>query len=97
MRRHIARVKPAVDDHGFGRFGLPPVSGHHHVAARDDFADRLAVRINVLPVFIHHANLDADHRVAGARLHAIFLLSGQSRMCGLTFETVRNGEVSVSP
>ena len=54
-RRHIARVEPAIDDDGAGRLLLAPVAGHHHVAARDDFADALAIGFDVLSILVHDA------------------------------------------
>ncbi|MCG3164048.1 MAG: hypothetical protein JMDDDDMK_05520 [Acidobacteria bacterium] len=69
-------MEPAVNDHGVGGFGLTPVTGHHHVAARYYFADLLAVRSHVLAFVVNDAQFDVEHAVTGARLHSQLLFFG---------------------
>ncbi len=59
-RRHIASVKPAVNDHCISRFRLPPVTGHDDVAARAITSPTCSPSgRDVLARFIHDAEIHA--------------------------------------
>src|SRR5260370_21757119 len=74
-RAHIASMEPSTP-HGFRRrFRLLPVTQHHNVTTRDNFANAFSVVRHVFVVRVYDADLDAGNREAGHGLAGVFLLA----------------------
>ena len=74
-RGHVSGVEPAAAQSFGGGLRLPPVTLHHAVAARDDFADGLAIVRHVLIVGVHDAHFHAGNGESGHRLARVALLA----------------------
>src|ERR1041384_6432534 len=79
----VAAIEPAVRDGSGGSSGGAVITGHDHVAAHDDFTERLTISRHVAAAPVHNAEIArSDQFDALARFNDAALAGTQAGMLG---------------